>query len=79
MVETVATNAKYQEFEQKHARHLNMLQENVSYPKQQLTYEPYRTETLDDRHSLSSRKSWNHQHLMSSSTISTERSWSEEW
>ena len=30
MVESVASSAKYQEFEQKHNRHLNMLSENVS-------------------------------------------------
>lgn len=32
MVDPIATNPKYQEFEAKHNRHLNMLAENVSLP-----------------------------------------------
>ena len=31
-MESVASTAEYQELEQKHARHLNMMQENVSVP-----------------------------------------------
>lgn len=81
MVDAIATDPKYVEFEAKHNRHLNMLAENVSRTSSRVAPSDQRlmlcrTATSGDRPSSNStRSSTPQQSLTPSSSSTIVRSW----